>query len=278
MITTKDFQLCNPITEVELTGLDKSQFQANIKFDGTRIIAVVDKGDVILVNRRGYVCNIHFREVVEELKTFKDCILDGEVISLDDNFTKLQSRAGTKNKEKLKELEKTIPVKYVVFDILAIDGTASQNLITNKALKERIEQLKELFKDKALKSVELAEYNDVDVMLSRAKEQKKEGIVIKDINSLYEHRRTNSWLKLKMWCEKDIIFTKYEVNNAGIRVTTDNELVSCQISGEQSGQVQELLNKNGKVELTIQYLTENKETGGLRFPSFHGLTIGEINQ
>jgi len=95
---TKDlFQLCNSINEEEALKLDSKDYQANFKFDGCRIIAVVLDGEPIMFNRNGRICNFNFREVEAELKLLPNCILDGEIISIDDNFERLQSRVLTQN-------------------------------------------------------------------------------------------------------------------------------------------------------------------------------------
>jgi len=266
MITEKDFQLCESTTEQEVFNFDDTRYKAQTKLDGERIIAVVINHDTILVNRRGKICNFHFEEVVEDLKVLDDCIIDGEIISLDDNFNKLQRRALTKDRDKLKVLQTEIPVKYMVFDILSIGGVAKQNLITMKPLKDRITILNQLFNGKQLKHTELLEYGDIKTIFEKAKVDDREGIVIKDLNSCYEGKRSKSWIKCKFFLEKDIVFTKYEVNPSGIRVEND-EGIACQVAGQQSQEVKELLDRDGKVELTLQYLEETEDKK-LRFPSY----------
>jgi bifunctional non-homologous end joining protein LigD len=260
----EDFMLCQPITEQEALALDETKYQANIKFDGERIACQILNGSPVLLNRRGNICNLNFKEVVEELRQLGDVAIDGEMISLDDDFTKLQSRALTKNTNKLAVLEKTIPVKYMVFDIMYADNKN----IMQEPLSKRLEELKKVFKDKSFKFVELAEYNNVKTMFEKAKAENREGIVIKLLSSAYESRRSSGWRKLKFWDEADIIFQKYTPNPAGIRVETNDGLVACQVAGSQSQEVAQLIDMKGQVELTIQYLSKNEETGGLRFPSF----------
>jgi ATP-dependent DNA ligase len=262
MITDKDFMLCESINETDVFNLDNKNWIAEEKKDGERIIAVVINHDTILVNRRGKICNFHFEEVVEDLKVLDDCIIDGEVISLEDDFTKLQRRALTKDRDKLIQLQKEIPVKYMVFDVIRVGN----NLVTNKQLRERKELLQKLFEGKTLKHSELLEWGDIKTIFEKAKVNDREGIVVKDMNSAYEHRRSNCWKKCKFFLEKDIEFNKYTINPKGIRVEND-EGIACQIAGEQSEEVKDLLDRNGKVELTIQYLEETPDKK-LRFPSY----------
>jgi len=270
MITAQDFMLCESTTEQDLSNFDKTKWIAQEKKDGERIIAVVINHDTILVNRRGKICNFHFEEVVEDLKKLDDSIIDGEIISLEDDFNKLQRRALTKDRDKLKLLQTEIPVKFMVFDVLAIGGVQKQNLITNKPLKDRIEILKQLFDGKQFNHTELLEWGNINDIFDKAKKLNREGIVIKDLNGCYEGRRSKSWIKCKFFKEKDIVFTKYEVNPNGIRVEND-EGIAVQVAGrEQSKEVKEILDKEGKVELTIQFLQETEDKK-LRFPSCRGI-------
>ena len=168
----------------------------------------------------------------------------------------------TKDMSKLKRLQTEIPLKYMVFDVLRV----KDNLITSKPLKERKEELKKLFENKQFKYTELLEWGDIKTIFAKAKTGDNEGIVVKNLNGVYEHRRSREWLKCKFFLEKDIVFTKYEVNPNGIRVE-NNEGIAVQIAGrEQSEEAKQLLDKNGKIEISVQYLEETEDKK-LRFPS-----------
>ncbi len=263
----KIFMLANSTNEAEALNLNEANYTSNIKFDGERILAVIIDEEVILVNRRGKICNFHFEEIVEDLKQIKEnCIIDGELISVDDDFTKLQSRAMTKTASKIKELTKTIPLKYMVFDVLKVDTRE----LFNTPLKDRIIELENLFMGKKFKNTEMAKYKPIAEMLEQAKQEKREGIMVKDLNGLYEcGKRSSVWNKIKFFQEIDIIFDKYIPNPSGIKVISKDGLVSCQVAGiENSAEVKNLIDKNGFVELTIQYLTKNPVNQHLRFPSF----------
>lgn len=263
--------LCKSITENEATEKCKSPLsfhgqKANIKYDGERIKAIKKDGEVFLMNRRGNIKNGNYTEVVEELETYNfNFVIDGEVISEDDNFNLLQKRALTKDKFKQQQLRKTIPVKYMVFDILEIDD----NDLRNKPLKERIDY-SGLFKDKDNAVIELAEYKSVGEMLRTAKAQSREGIVIKEMDGRYhENKRHKNWLKCKFFKETTIELISYTPNNAGIRCE-DALKNAVQISGQQHLAVKEILDKGQSVEVEIQYLEITKD-GRFRFPSFRGI-------
>jgi len=262
------FMLCKSIREDEYQKNKSSMVNiiGNIKFDGERILAVKKDNDVMLVNRGWNLRNDVFSEVVEDLKQIDgDFIIDGEVISKDDNFTKLMTRARVKDKEKLKQRIKDVPIIYMAFDILKYDNVD----VRGEKLKSRLEKLKLLFTpyNDSMKNVEVAEYGDVDLMLQRAKDENREGIIIKNWNGVYESKkRSDYWLKLKFFKEEEFKAVEYEVNNAGIKVL-DEQKRSVQITGEQHHEVKELLDLNGEVLIEIQYLTKSKD-GQYRFPSY----------
>ena len=276
MIDGKIFQLCNSTTEEEALKLDSKRYKAQYKRDGERILAVITKGEAILINRTGKICNHHFQEIVDELKTFEDCIIDGEIISQDGDFLKLQSRAMTQNIHKIKELTKTIPLFYKVFDILKV-GEAE---IMDKPLRERDTELTALFQRRTgklnaglLKFVKQEDTGEIAEVLAKVKAEKGEGIVVKSLDAIYEHRRSDGWLKLKLVKEADIVVNKFEDNNAGIKVFSKDGNIELQCSGEQHKELKSLLQSKGEATITIQYLSKNPITQKLRFPSYKKLVV-----
>jgi len=256
--------LCDSIKEKELDNLKFSNVKANIKYDGERILAVKKDGEVMLVNRRGRNKTQNYLEVVKVLeKVGNDFILDGEMITFDDNFDKLQKRALTKDRFKQERLREVLPVKYAVFDILKLD----QKDLKFLPLKERLKFIEML--ELNSKNIEIAEYLPVRVMLATAYAEQREGIVIKNMESIYEERRSKNWLKCKFFKETTLVVKTYTTNNAGIRCE-DSEGNAVQVSGSQHLAVKQLIDEQGEAEIEIQYLDKTKN-GRLRFPSFRSL-------
>ena len=250
--------LCESITEQELGNLN-GEYLAQQKMDGDRILAIAKDGEVILMNRRGIIKNKQFREVVEELEEFNghNFIIDGEVIAENGEFNNLSSRAGTQNKYKIAELEKTIPILYMVFDILSLDDID----LRAKPLKERREILKNLiFRQNRIR---LCEYGSITEMLFQAKTENQEGIVIKDMNSPYESRRSKSWLKLKLKQEKIIEFTKYETNNKGLRLSDDKDNAVQMSRIDLISKIVNEIKAKGKIAVECECL-EIFDTGKMR--------------
>ena len=153
----------------------------------------------------------------------------------------------------------------MVFDVLKID---SDDLRT-RDLGIRIKKMKELLADKETDNLELAEYNNIDVMFQKAKAEDREGIIGKDLNGKYESRRSENWLKIKFFKETTFTAISYTPNPKGIRVE-DSLGRSCQIAGQQHEEVKEILDSVGSVEINIQYLSQ-ASNGNFRFPSYRGI-------
>jgi ATP-dependent DNA ligase len=267
------FQLCEVLSEKDFLNsmedyYNKSDYTANIKFDGERIMAKCEGGEVILINRNLRGCNANFPEIVAELLKLKgDFILDGEIISIDDDFNKLQRRALTKNKEKQEALIKEVPVKFVIFDILKYNGKD----ISGENLSKRIEYMNKFKGLLDEKLIEVAEFLPCKEMYNKARAENREGIIIKKTD--YEYRRCRGiWRKVKFFEEGELEAISYTENPKGIRVE-DKDKNSCQIAGRKnSKEVKNLIDKNGKARIVIQYL-EKTADNKYRFPSFRGYKI-----
>lgn len=261
------FMLCQSVQEEqELAKLDRTKFKAQEKKDGERVIAVKKGQEVILFNRRGNIITYKFNEVVSGLKLIpNDFMIDGEIVSFDNNFNSLQRRALTKDKVKITQLEKEIPCRYCVFDILVIDNV----VVMKEPLRERIVRLNTLLKDNKSEVIELLIYDEIDNALMCAIERNGEGIVIKDLNGIYESKRSNLWLKHKLFKETTITITGFTENPKGIRATA-NDGTAVMIAGHHSDEVKAEMSQKGYATINIQYLTKSVE-GKYRFPSYRGL-------
>jgi bifunctional non-homologous end joining protein LigD len=138
------------------------------KFDGIRLLAYKNDDDVQLFSRNHLPQNIPAIEQAIQHLPNKQLILDGEI-----------TWPGGK-------------VVYHVFDIMWLDGRN----VTTLALEERQDLLAQLpFKD-PLKRVTLIEDPSP---WERAQKEGWEGVIAKRRGSIYEHRRSKQWLKMK--CE-----------------------------------------------------------------------------
>jgi bifunctional non-homologous end joining protein LigD len=178
-----------------------------LKFDGYRILAVIQNGEVRLLTRRGNDWTTRFRPVAEALEELKieSAILDGEVVSLDpqgiSNFQQLQNSMKRGRPESL--------VIYV-FDVPYLAGYA----LTQTPLVERKEVLARLLLSANPDNNGAVRYSDHirgqgENVLQHACRSAMEGIISKRADSTYQQSRTASWLKIKCLKQQEFVIGGY---------------------------------------------------------------------
>jgi bifunctional non-homologous end joining protein LigD len=177
-----------------------------IKWDGARTLARVQKGEVRLWSRSRRDVTDEYPEVaalVPRNTNGRDLWLDGEIVALDregrSDFESLQQRFSVIKPSV--ELMRQIPVVYYVFDILYCDGYDLRKI----SVLERKELLKQI-----LQQDETIRYSDHEIekgkeLYELALENQLEGILGKKIDSPYPEGRTTSWLKFKLVRELDAV-------------------------------------------------------------------------
>lgn len=176
-----------------------------IKWDGYRAIAIVEKGKAELISRNNLPFD-QFAPVNELLRSWQlNAILDGEIVALNElgnaNFGALQNWRNSK----------TAKLSYFVFDILWYDG----KLLTGLPLYQRREILKSVLPtdNELIRLSQAFEVNGIDFFES-AKKMKLEGIIAKRADSLYSSdARSREWLKIKAKRRQEVViagFTKNE--------------------------------------------------------------------
>ncbi len=203
------FMLATPIpygeTYAELAG---DAWLLEDKYDGIRVQAHLRAGNVTLFSRRLNDVTAAYPEGAVELATLsRDAILDGEVVAMRDGrvqpFRTLQARLQRKVVDE--SLRAEVPVAYVVFDLLALDG----DLLIDEPLARRREQLASLFgagPHLKLSPFERASFDGaqddtaarVNERFEAARARGNEGLVLKRAGAPYlPGRRGKWWLKLK---------------------------------------------------------------------------------
>lgn len=273
--------LCKKINKADLKPflalVDKNKYIAEEKYDGDRVRLRFENGSVTLTNRRNKNVSLTFPELSnikqdEESLTFpelnaKSFLLDGEMC-VDDNFGVSQFNEGIafrthcKDPATIKAKMIDYPVMFYVFDLLELNGINLRNL----PLSERRRQLVLLnLHHPNLKVVE--QHTDIEALFSQMCIEGREGIIIKDVGSLYrEGYRTPNWRKVKNIKEADLVFTKYEENNAGITVENPDG-IRCLVAGRHSHEVKKQIDTFGRVDITIRHLGKTK-AGKYRQPVF----------
>ncbi|HEX6401136.1 MAG TPA: non-homologous end-joining DNA ligase, partial [Actinomycetota bacterium] len=113
------------------------------KLDGIRALATMETGGTVLTTRRGRDVTYQYPELhmVHELVDQVNAVLDGEIVAVDADgkasFEVLQQRMNLQNEREIKRTSVQIPVSYVVFDLLWLDGRD----VTGLGLEQRRELL-----------------------------------------------------------------------------------------------------------------------------------------
>ena len=175
-----------------------------LKFDGFRIIAVKNGEKVSLVSRNGNELAARFAEVADAVRALpvNDCVIDGEVVALDDK--------GRSSFQLLQGLEMEggkSPTYYYVFDLLQAEGKA----LTGQPLDFRKEMLQRLCEG----AQEIIRYSgeigtDAKPLLAEVSRLGLEGLIGKQRGSVYEpDRRSGLWIKLKVLNEQEFVIGGY---------------------------------------------------------------------
>ncbi|WP_228450770.1 DNA ligase D [Chryseolinea soli] len=168
---------------------DDNGWLFEVKWDGYRAVAEVNKNDVRLYSRNGLSFLDLYAPVAQELKKIKDDVmLDGEIVVLDDHskpsFQKLQHYDENRNR----------PLVYYVFDCLRYKNKD----LTHLPLEERKKILEKLLpKSNIIRYSDHVE-NEGTAFFHKVSEMGLEGMIAKRKNSTYtEGKRSNDWLKIK---------------------------------------------------------------------------------
>jgi bifunctional non-homologous end joining protein LigD len=169
-----------------------------VKWDGYRVIASVEGGEVTLRSRNGNDLSGRFapvaRALPEALRS-TECVLDGEVCALDEDgrprFSLLQHGGGG--------------LVMYVFDLLQLDGRD----VTGLPLRERRELLGGTLVPGDVIRLSVA-FDDGEALFEQAREMGLEGVVAKRASSRYQPgRRSDAWVKVKTHRRQELVIAGY---------------------------------------------------------------------
>ena len=107
---------------------DDPEWLFEIKFDGYRAVAFINKGKVRLVSRNQNDLTAQYSELhsLPDFIKAETAILDGEIAAFDDqgrsSFSLMQQRTGIRDGRRRVAARSDVPVLYYVFDLLYVDG------------------------------------------------------------------------------------------------------------------------------------------------------------
>ena len=183
---------------------DDPDWLFEVKWDGFRVEAVVDDGEVRLWTRGQQDAARYFGPFLAPSGWIdaRQAIVDGEVIALDDHgepdFALLQARIKGRD-----DLAAGIgPFVYEVFDLLHLDGRS----LLAEPLEERRRLLGNVLRaDPRVRMSESIESDGV-AFFEAARQRGLEGIMAKDRHAPYlPGIRTKSWLKVKIRPEQELV-------------------------------------------------------------------------
>jgi bifunctional non-homologous end joining protein LigD len=181
-------------------AFDSAEWMFEIKWDGYRAIAFIDKGRVQLFSRNQNDLTAQYPDLGDLPKSVmaKTAVLDGEIVVLDEHgrpsFSLMQQRTGFRERGRRAAPKPQIPILYYVFDVIYVDGYDLRRV----SLEDRKRVLASIVTEGD--SLRLSGHFPAHgkALFEVAREKGLEGILAKRNGSCYEERRSREWLKIKI--------------------------------------------------------------------------------
>jgi bifunctional non-homologous end joining protein LigD len=188
---------------------DEEGWMYEVKWDGYRAMAFLNKGKTELKSRNDKSFNDKFYPVYDALKKWNvDAIIDGEIVVLKEDglsdFGTLQNWRSEADGE----------LAYYVFDIVWYKGKDLRQIPLN----QRHELLKNILPPPGI--IRLSEVFDTSGIefFETAKEMGLEGIMAKKADSIYvSNFRTHEWLKIKASKRQEMVIGGYTLNRGSAK-------------------------------------------------------------
>lgn len=184
---------------------DDPDWQYEVKWDGYRALAFINKGEVDLLSRNNKSFNEKFYPIYDLLLTWKmNAVFDGEILVLNNkgvsNFGSLQNWRSEADGE----------LVFYVFDMLWYEGKNLMEL----PLYQRQAILNDILPtdDDRVRLGKVFKASGVD-FFDAAKRMGLEGIIAKKMDSTYAtDRRSKEWLKIKVQKRQEVVIAGFTKN------------------------------------------------------------------
>lgn len=209
---------------------DSDHHLFEVKWDGTRAIALIDGGAYRMHNRKRRDMRMRYPELAFLAGLEPGLVLDGEVVILGGDgkpaFRGMLQREQARDARRAAVLARQLPANYVVFDVL-YRGHAS---LLDLPLVERRKHLAELVagaKEPRLVLSEGVVGHGVE-FFEQIKRLAMEGMVAKDLRSSYRPgARTEAWQKIKPTLHMQCVIIGYQLRERELR----SLIVAAQVDG-----------------------------------------------
>jgi bifunctional non-homologous end joining protein LigD len=179
---------------------DDDRWGYEIKWDGVRAITFSEPGRMRLQARSGTDITARYPELsrLNRALSSHSAILDGEIVAFGaegrPSFESLQRRMHVTSESSVRRLAKALPVTYMIFDLLWLDGHSLMAL----PYAERRERLAELQLEGERWHAPAHVVGNGAQVLAVSADQGLEGVIAKRLDCPYEPgRRSNGWIKIK---------------------------------------------------------------------------------
>jgi len=253
---------------------------SQIKMDGRYCNAVIRSGEVEMESRQGEPTILTGAKFLDELCSFEDCVLNGELTMIDtpryesngiiasliDILGKKESRTEKENEKKLKaftdkhgSLEEALDkIRYTVWDRLTVDEYFNKS--SKLKYVERLAYLeKMIYKSKPshvniVESVIVHNYAQAMTHFQEVLSAGEEGTILKSWNGEWKDGKPTWQIKCKLELDLDLIITGFNYGSKG----TKNENVISSLNAETScGKLK--TRPQGLTEQLMKEITENKD-------------------
>jgi bifunctional non-homologous end joining protein LigD len=216
-------------------AFDDPAWRFEPKFDGIRALARMETGETLLITRTGREVSAQYPELrmIHEMVNQVSAVLDGEIVAFDEtgrnSFEALQQRMNLQNEREIKRMTEKVPVAYVVFDLVWLDGHDTTDL----ELEQRRELLEAIVEPD--ERIQLVPYvaGDGKAFTATAEEQGLEGVIAKRLGSRYRPgRRSPDWRKIKLRNSQDCVVLGWTPGQGGRMGSFGALLVGAFVDGE----------------------------------------------
>lgn len=250
--------------------------ESQIKMDGQYGNAIIRGGDVEMESRTGETYFLDGSQLVKELSTFSDCVLNGEFVI--DGINRFQSNGiisslitigeklslgedvtkHTKKLEKEKGMtyeEALNKLRYVVWDVITVDEYFAKKSST--PYRHRFSHLQSLRQERNLNTIRVVDsrlittYAEAIDHFKEAIANGEEGTLVKSVNGGWKDDKPNWQVKMKLLINVDLKITSF---NKG---TGKNANVFSSINAESSDGLL-TSSPTGLTEEMMKYITDNE--------------------